>query len=564
MRSIPASATIGAAPAAVILLAVSAAAQMAVSTHQVTEFTFTSRVQHAEPMGISLDATVSTPGGRELRVPGFWGGEKTWKVRYASGETGLHVLRTECTGADDAGLHDQRREVRITEYRGNNPLYRHGPIRVSGDRRHFEHADGTPFLWLGDTWWMGLTKRLRWPDEFRQLAADRTAKGFNLIQIVAGLYPDMPAFDPRGENEAGFPWTRDYRAINPAYFDRADERIAHLVDSGLVPCIVSAWGYHLPWMGVEPLKQHWRYLVARYGAYPVVWCLAGEGAMPYYLSKSKQVDKERQIEGWTQIGRYVRQIDPYHRIVSIHPIDTARRMVSDLSILDFDMLQTGHGDAASMPGMIRALRESRSATPPMPTVNSEVCYEGILGRCHEEIQRFSVWGGFLSGAAGHTYGANGIWQVNRREQPYGKSPHGGDWGQTPWDEAMKLPGSRQVGLARKLLERFEWWRFEPHPDWISLELPKESPLRASGKEAMATPFAAGIPREVRIIYLPAAGTARVSGLEKGSRYQAAWLNPPNGDETAAVSVDSDEGGTWHVHTPAGSSDWILLLTRRPE
>jgi len=27
-----------------------------------------------------------------------------------------------------------------------------------------EHSDGTPFLWLGDTWWMGLTTRLDWPD----------------------------------------------------------------------------------------------------------------------------------------------------------------------------------------------------------------------------------------------------------------------------------------------------------------------------------------------------------------------------------------------------------------
>ena len=28
----------------------------------------------------------------------------------------------------------------------------------------------------------------------------------------------------------------------------------------------------------------------------------------------------------------------------------------------------------------------------------------------------------LSGAAGHTYGASGIWQVNTRAQPYGPSP----------------------------------------------------------------------------------------------------------------------------------------------
>src|SRR5438128_4943039 len=36
--------------------------------------------------------------------------------------------------------------------------------------------------------------------------------------------------------------------------------------------------------------------------------------------------------------------------------------------------------------------------------------------------RFMFWACVLSGAAGHSYGANGIWQVNRPGQPYGPSP----------------------------------------------------------------------------------------------------------------------------------------------
>jgi hypothetical protein len=30
---------------------------------------------------------------------------------------------------------------------------------------------------------------------------------------------------------------------------------------------------------------------------------------------------------------------------------------------------------------------------------------------------------------------------------------------------MNLPGSKQAGIAKKVLEQFEWWRFEPHEDW---------------------------------------------------------------------------------------------------
>jgi hypothetical protein len=218
---------------------------------------------------------------------------------------------------------------------------------------------------------------------------------------------------------------------------------------------------------VERMKKHWRYIVARWGAYPVVWCVAGEGAMPYYLSDNKERDRALQIKGWTDVAKYIREIDGYHRLITIHPTDYSRSQVEDPKVLDFEMLQTGHSDRASIPNTIEALRKAVQLKPPMPVINSEVCYEGISGMCFDDVQRFFVWSSLLSGAAGHTYGANGIWQVNRREQPYGNSPHGGNWGTTPWDDAMKLPGSRQTGVAKRLLERFEWWRFEPHPEWVA-------------------------------------------------------------------------------------------------
>ena len=101
----------------------------------------------------------------------------------------------------------------------------------------------------------------------------------------------------------------------------------------------------------------------------------------------------------------------------------------------------------------------------MPVVNGEVSYEALLGTIPAEIPRLMFWTCMLSGAAGHTYGANGIWQLNRRDQPYGKSPHGGTYGPIPWDEAMNLPGSQQLGLAKAFLMRFPWHRFEPHPEW---------------------------------------------------------------------------------------------------
>jgi Protein of unknown function (DUF4038) len=110
----------------------------------------------------------------------------------------------------------------------------------------------------------------------------------------------------------------------------------------------------------------------------------------------------------------------------------------------------------------------------MPVVNGEVCYEALSGTIPAEIPRLMFWTCMLSGAVGHTHGANGTWQLNRRDQPYGKSPHGGTYGPIPWDDAMRLPGSRQLGLAKQLLEHYPWHRLEPHPEWATWA-PEQSP-----------------------------------------------------------------------------------------
>ena len=52
----------------------------------------------------------------------------------------------------------------------------------------------------------------------------------------------------------------------------------------------------------------------------------------------------------------------------------------------------------------------------MPVIDGEVCYEGIGEACRQEVQRLMFWACVLNGACGHTYGANGIWQVNTRRE----------------------------------------------------------------------------------------------------------------------------------------------------
>ena len=452
--------------------AAGAAERVRTAANVPVEIEFTARRDHPDPFNtVTLDVEFQRPDGRTLRVPAFWAGGRSWKVRYASAERGEHRYLTQCDDPTDPGLHGGAGQVEVVAYEGTNPLYRHGPIRVAEDRRHLAHADGTPFFWLGDTWWMGLCDRLRWPDEFARLTADRAAKGFNVVQLVAGLYPDMPPFDPRGANEAGFPWERDYARIRPEFFDAVDRRLQHLVDAGITPCVVGMWGYYLPWMGQDRAQRHWRYLIARYGAMPVVWCVAGEANLPWYLSFGFPFDDRDQVRGWTRVMAYVRATDPFHRLVTIHPTAiqryTARHATDDAALLDFDMLQTPHGQREAAVITLRAARDSYAATPVLPVVNGEASFERLMDRLPTEWTRSMFWICLTSGSAGHTYGANGVWQCNRPGQPHGNSPTGGNYGTITWAEAMNLPGSGQVGMGKRFLERFAWDRLAPHPEWVT-------------------------------------------------------------------------------------------------
>lgn len=519
-----------------------------------TEWSWTSGKQYSDPFNqLDVDAIVTLPSGIEERVPAFWAGESTWRVRYAPPVPGLYHVRSVSTDTANRDLHGQTLSLDVQSYSGNNSHYKHGALKVAPDARHFQHADGTPFFWLGDTWWMALCKRLSWPDGFETLTADRVRKGFTMVQIVAGLYPDMEPFDDRGANEAGYPWERDFARINPAYFDMADVRIQHLADHGLAACIVGFWGYFIPRMGMEKVKKHWRYLIARWSAYPVVWCLAGEGTMPYYLSKTPEQDAETQKHGLTELARYVRATDPHHHPITIHPSSSARLCVDDPSVLDFDMLQTGHSDRQSVPSTIETVNGSLAASPKMPVLIGEVCYEGIQEASRQEVQRFMFWSSLLSGTAGHTYGANGIWQVNTREKPYGLSPHGHSWGGPAWDIAAQLPGSGQLGLAKALLTRYSWWKLETRPDVIE---PRWS------KQDYWKPFAAEIPGEVILAFTPASYSGASFHNLKAASYRAFFFNPTDGTETEIGVITPDASGVWKIAEVPIFQDWVVALEHK--
>jgi hypothetical protein len=558
-------------PAAITLLlalACLAAAGDSGTVNRLSEWAFTSAKAYADPFNeVRLDLLVTAPDGKELRVPAFWGGGQTWRARYSSPQAGVHRWKLECSDAANSALHGVSGAIELKPYLGDNPLFRHGAITVAADKRHLAYGDGTPFFWLGDTWWMGLCARMGWPEDFQRLGNDRRQKGFNVIQIVAGLYPDMHPFDPRGANEAGFPWEQDYARINPAYWDAVDQRLSWLVEQGFTPCIVGAWGYFMPWMGVDRMNQHWRHLIARYGAMPVVWCAAGEANLPWYLAKGFPYDDRKQVSDWTAVMRAIRATDPWHRPLTIHPTGigrlSARHATDDVALLDFDLLQTPHGQREAVEPTVRTVKDCYADQPVMPVINGEASYEMLGDSLPTKWTRQMFWLCLMQGAAGHTYGANGIWQVNRKGQPHGGSPHhpagSTGYGVIPWDQAMDLPGSDQVALGKKLFERYDWQAFVPHPEWAAYAA--DPTADAAAKPAAYGPYATGS-EQVRLVYVPERRAVTVSGLAGAARRIARVFDPVSGVTTdlGAIAVSA---GAWTAPAPlkVEADDWVLIIER---
>ena len=274
--------------------------------------------------------------------------------------------------------------------------------------------------------------------------------------------------------------------------------------------------------------------------------------MPYYLSKTKDDDRTALKTGWTGVAQYVRETDPFKHPLTIHPSVSARDTVDDPSVLDYDMLQTGHGDRQSIPNTVRRITKAYTTKPTMPVFNAEVCYEGIGEACRQDVQRFMFWICMLNGACGHTYGANGIWQVNTKEQPFGPSPHGRSWGNTPWQEAMQLPGSAQLGISKKFLERYDWWCIEPHPEWVE---------NHATPERTHAPYVGGIAKVIRFVFLPSGvWNATLTNLENDMSYQAFLFDPITGKTHNLGDVIPNSDNAWQPSQPLPIfQDWVLVL-----
>ncbi|MBA7485457.1 hypothetical protein ES707_21003 [subsurface metagenome] len=493
----------------------------------------------------AVDVTVAftSPSGARQTVDAFWDGGDTWRVRFSPDELGGWTWESRCSDASNQGLHNRRGNFRCVPYTGDNPLYQHGPLKLSASRRHIEHADGTPFFWLGCTAWNGVLRAR--PADWDSYLAARREQDFTAIQFVAthwrGLHQDA-------WSETAFTDTVDI-TLNPAFFQRLDPKVAAINAHGLVAAPVVLWTLTATDPGqilAEPdAIRLARYIVARWGAYQVVWLLGGDGRYP-----AERVDR------WKRIGRAVFG-DRHDRLVTLHP--SGRNWVAndfgEEKWFDIVGYQSGHGDADRD---LRWLTTGPPATlwnedPAHPVINLEPNYETHAGYTHKtvfrgtHIRRAAYWSLMVSPPAGVTFGHNAIWVWP--DEPQAPDGHSRLGIVGPWREGVYTEGARSMTLLYRLFDSLPWPQLRPAQGLLADQPGEDDPnLFVSAAQT-------GDGRTA-VFYAPEGVGITVDGTLLPRGAQARWYNPRDGQFSEPFEINPE--GTQSL-TPPDRWDWVLVV-----
>lgn len=492
--------------------------------------------------GLSGDAA-----GKTFNIPGYWNGGQEWRVSFAAPFSGKWKYET---FSSDKNLNGKKGSFQVNgwteEEKKANPV-RHGFVRVkkTGENpgHFFEYSDGTPFLWVGDTWWNWTNNKIK-IETFKALADDRAMKGFTVGQLF------VPG---NGWGRPSSLLDETYSILDIEHVAKVEEMIRYANSKGITVWIHGWWSRKdmMKNIGPEKVKRWWRYLVQRFSAYNVIWVLAGEYNMYNYGGFP--------LSFWNDLGQMIKTEDPYERIKGVHntppfwdggadaPQWGTGNVLHNESWLDYNQIQVGHGKYANemIPTIVT---EEYNRKPSKPVVVTEPWYEFIEGNPSGMDIRFGAWSAILSGAAGHTYGGGHVWLASVPEAPGG----GGTW---PYEKGFERTTYDYEGaLSMKHLASFfreiEWWNMAPHPELIR-EYPQPFCLANPGKEYIIYLRYSG---SVKLVLIPA-------NTSKTYIYQ--WFDPATGKYYGEKKIQEKELMSFSCPEsyPAvvNYKDWVLHI-----
>ena len=307
----------------------------AAPTWQPHEIALTSSVSY-EPQKawrVELNATFShEQSGTVLHGAGYWDGGTDWKLRFAPPTAGEWKWSTSCSDLENSGLHAKTASFAATANAGTNPLFLHGFLRPNKGNRFLEHADGTPFYWLGDTHWSGFSSAEHWADSdnttidpgasahsmLKEMVDVRARQGYSVWKGETFVVNGKQGGEQGGiSNAGGDTWGAGgmYGALRPEFWQAVDEIVEYINSKGIVVSFAFAGiGRGLTNESMVPdIMALARYTTARYAGYSTVWTTCQE-----YCAGVSGHAEPWAVSAWGKIAESQWLLDPHKRSTSLH------------------------------------------------------------------------------------------------------------------------------------------------------------------------------------------------------------------------------------------------------
>lgn len=457
----------------------------------------------------------------------------------------------------------------------------HGKLEVAKNSHFIQHADGTPFLWIGDTGW-GMMQQLT-REEVDLYLDSRQKLGFTVIQTVAHWSPHGGGMQRSPDNAAnayGFrPFTGTEEKPNTAepivvkggtpdkpndYWDHVDFCINAIKKRNMYLALLPCWASQLITgkgeYTVEEAKIYGTFLGNRYKNEPhIIWMLGGDTKAqfkgfdknqkyaaydfrPIYRAMAEGIVKgvTGQSPVWNQSSPAWDQV-----FMTYHPDGDA----------DFNSSKWFHQDAwldangievwKEVNEVYRTVLDDYQMTEPVkPTLFLEGSYEYGTYR-HEcgwvtpvRVRR-QLYQTFFAGGAGHTYGAGPIWAMRG---------DGGDYncGYT-WKEALNFPGAKQVAIIGKdFLSKHNWSQWIPNGNVIA-EVGEGENLKVAVTTANG---------DMALVYFSDNSNTSVKNILK-KEAEAYWFYPRDGEIKKVENFNVNESR--NMVPPEKWEDAVLVL-----
>jgi len=274
-----------------------------------------------DPFAVELGAIFTHESGEDMRVPGFFNGNREWLLRFCPPKSGIWTFQTYSSLPEFAG---KRGKI---EVKPNTREWQRGPIVIDPENpQQFAYADGSPYFLLAFEldWLFALDAKNREEmPKTREIIKEVAQNGFNHIVMNVFAYdaswgerekakPEHLYAEPEVFPFGGTNTDPDHSTLNVSFFQHLDRVISHLDEKEIVAhLMIYVWNKKVNWPDPESEddNRYFDYVVKRYQAYPnLIWDISKE-ALAYGRDDMGYIT--RRIER-------LRRLDGHKRLLSVH------------------------------------------------------------------------------------------------------------------------------------------------------------------------------------------------------------------------------------------------------